>query len=142
MRFAGLIHPGILGCAPSQEILEEWNRREGELAAACTHMDRDVALPPQPHNVHAGSASDEIKKKVGKEGARTVPGRPEHGIPALSALLPAPLPKSESRLASEVQLCIYLSAFLFSALHLLRLSRSVALLHALIPSSSQAGTAI
>ena len=42
-------------------------------------MDRDVALPPQPKNVHAGTASDEIKKKVGDEGARTVPGRPEHG---------------------------------------------------------------
>ena len=79
VRFAGLIHPGILGCAPSAEILAEWNRREGELITACAHMDRDVALPPQPKNVHAGSASAEIKDKVGKEGARTVPGRPEHG---------------------------------------------------------------
>jgi len=42
-------------------------------------MDRDVALPPQPKNVHAGSADADIKEKVGKEGARTVPGRPEHG---------------------------------------------------------------
>lgn len=42
-------------------------------------MDRDVALPPQPKNVHAGSADASIKEKVGKEGARTVPGRPEHG---------------------------------------------------------------
>lgn len=49
------------------------------MITACSHMDRDVALPPQPKNVHAGSASDEIKEKVGKEGARTVPGRPEHG---------------------------------------------------------------
>src|SRR4051794_8999593 len=31
VRFAGLIHPGILGCAPSPEILAEWNKREGEL---------------------------------------------------------------------------------------------------------------
>jgi len=29
--------------------------------------------------VHAGSASEDIKAKVGKEGARTIPGRPEHG---------------------------------------------------------------
>lgn len=42
-------------------------------------MDRDVAQPPQPINVHAGSASAELKKKVGEEGARTIPGRPEHG---------------------------------------------------------------
>lgn len=29
--------------------------------------------------MHAGSASEDIKTKVGKEGARTIPGRPEHG---------------------------------------------------------------
>ncbi|KAF4554691.1 Formamidase-like protein [Elsinoe fawcettii] len=79
VRFAGLIHPGILGCAPSAEVLAEWNRREGELISACSHMDRDVAKPPEPQNVHAGVASEEVKKKVGEEGARTIPGRPEHG---------------------------------------------------------------
>lgn len=42
-------------------------------------MDRDVAHPPQPVNVHAGSAEASVKEKVGREGARTVPGRPEHG---------------------------------------------------------------
>ncbi|KAI4207920.1 MAG: hypothetical protein LQ346_000257 [Caloplaca aetnensis] len=78
IRFPGLIHPGILGCAPSQEILDEWNRREGELISTNT-LDRIVAQPPEPQNVHAGSASEEIKAKVGKEGARTIPGRPEHG---------------------------------------------------------------
>ncbi|KAF7508431.1 hypothetical protein GJ744_009284 [Endocarpon pusillum] len=78
VRFAGLIHPGILGCAPSAEVLAEWNRREGELISANT-MDRVVAQPPQPMNAHAGSAEDSIKEKVGKEGARTIPGRPEHG---------------------------------------------------------------
>ncbi|GES63411.1 formamidase FmdS [Aspergillus terreus] len=78
VRFAGLIHPGILGCAPSAEVLAEWNRREGELIATNT-TGRDVAKPPEPKNVHAGSAADDIKAKVGREGARTVPGRPEHG---------------------------------------------------------------
>jgi formamidase len=29
--------------------------------------------------VHAGSADDATKERVGKEGARTIPGRPEHG---------------------------------------------------------------
>lgn len=38
-----------------------------------------MAMPPEPKNVHAGTAGDDIKEKVGKEGARTVPGRPEHG---------------------------------------------------------------
>ncbi|KAF7183847.1 hypothetical protein CNMCM7691_004269 [Aspergillus felis] len=78
VRFAGLIHPGILGCAPSAEVLAEWNRREGELIAANTR-GRDVAKPPEPKNVHAGSADEDLKVKIAKEGARTIPGRPEHG---------------------------------------------------------------
>lgn len=78
VKFAGLIHPGILGCAPSAEVLDTWNKREGELIAA-NKLDRDVAQPPQPINVHAGAADAELKEKVGKEGARTIPGRPEHG---------------------------------------------------------------
>lgn len=78
VKFAGLIHPGILGCAPSAEVLETWNRREADLIAA-NKLDRQVALPPNPTNVHAGAANAELKDKVGKEGARTIPGRPEHG---------------------------------------------------------------
>jgi len=78
VRFAGLIHPGILGCAPSAEVLELWNKREGELIAA-NKLDRIVAQPPEPKNVHGGSADEELTKKIGREGARTIPGRPEHG---------------------------------------------------------------
>ncbi|KAF6819660.1 formamidase [Colletotrichum plurivorum] len=78
VKFAGLIHPGILGCAPSAEVLETWNKREGELISA-NKLERDVAKPPEPINVHAGAADAALKEKVGKEGARTIPGRPEHG---------------------------------------------------------------
>jgi hypothetical protein len=88
VRFPGLIHPGIVGCAPSPEVLAEWNRREGELIAANT-LDRDVAKPPEPKNAHAGAASEDIKEKVAREGARTIPvcavqpvgkaTRPSHG---------------------------------------------------------------
>jgi formamidase len=42
-------------------------------------MGRVVAQPPNAQNVHAGSGDADIKEKVGKEGARTIPGRPEHG---------------------------------------------------------------
>jgi acetamidase/formamidase len=88
VRFAGLIHPGILGCAPSAEVLETWNKREGELISTHTHLNRTVAEPPQPKNVHAGSATGELKEKIGQEGARTIPGRPEHGESALHLYLP------------------------------------------------------
>jgi len=79
VRFAGLIHPGILGCAPSHEVLKTWNTRELELVKACSHMDRDVALLPDPTKVHVGTGDATVKEAVGKEGARTIPGRPEHG---------------------------------------------------------------
>jgi formamidase len=78
VKFAGLIHPGILGCAPSHEVLTTWNKREAELIAA-NKLTRIVALPPEPTSVHAGSAVEELKAKIGNEGARTIPGRPEHG---------------------------------------------------------------
>ncbi|KAI0404054.1 formamidase [Xylaria palmicola] len=78
VKFAGLIHPGILGCAPSAEVLETWNKREADLIAA-NKLERQVALPPEPTNVHAGAADTGLREKVGREGARTVPGRPEHG---------------------------------------------------------------
>ena len=31
VRFPGIIHPGLIGCAPSRELLMEWNRREQKL---------------------------------------------------------------------------------------------------------------
>lgn len=74
VRFPGLIHPGILGCAPSPEVLAEWNRREGELIKSCSHMDRVVANPPLSKRVHVGKGDESVKEKVGKEGARTIPG--------------------------------------------------------------------
>jgi len=79
VKFAGLIHPGILGCAPSASILETWNTREKELVDSCAHLNRVVAELPNAKSVHVGSGGDDVKEKVGREGARTIPGRPEHG---------------------------------------------------------------
>lgn len=63
----------------SEQVLATWNKREGELIAA-NKLDRIVAQPPNPRNVHAGSASEDIKEKVAREGARTIPGMSsEHG---------------------------------------------------------------
>ena len=79
---------GILGCAPSAEVLATWNKREGELIAA-NKLDRIVAQPPNSENVHAGSGSEDIKAKVGKEGARTIPGKQlSYSSSVHSALLP------------------------------------------------------
>ncbi|PHH67415.1 hypothetical protein CDD81_25 [Ophiocordyceps australis] len=81
VRFAGLIHPGILGCAPSEELLAEWNRREGELIAECaaTRPGQVVALAPNETNVNAGGAEGKAAQRIAQQGARTIPGRPENG---------------------------------------------------------------
>ena len=34
VRFAGLIHPGLIGTAPSKELLDMWNTREKALVDA------------------------------------------------------------------------------------------------------------
>lgn len=73
VRFPGLIHPGIIACAPSAEVLAEWNRREGELITANATSDREVAKPPEPQGAHSGSAPDHLREKVAREGARTIP---------------------------------------------------------------------
>ena len=31
VKFAGITHPGLIGCAPSHELLAQWNKRETEL---------------------------------------------------------------------------------------------------------------
>lgn len=55
------------------QVLATWNKREGDLIAA-NKLDRIVAQPPNSTNVHAGSADEELKARVGREGARTIPG--------------------------------------------------------------------
>ncbi|ODV95729.1 hypothetical protein PACTADRAFT_74965 [Pachysolen tannophilus NRRL Y-2460] len=80
VKFTGLIHPGIMGTAPSHEVLKEWNSRESGLKNDIQHShETSVANLPEEINAHAGSADGELKEKIAKEGARTIPGRPEQG---------------------------------------------------------------
>lgn len=78
VEFAGLVHPGLIGCLPSQEMLEEWNTREKELYD--TEPDRTPALATLPYadTAHMGRMTGDDKDKAAAEGARTVPPR-EHG---------------------------------------------------------------
>ncbi|CAK9439218.1 uncharacterized protein LODBEIA_P34420 [Lodderomyces beijingensis] len=80
VKFTGLIHPGIIGTAPSQEVLDEWNSRETGLIKQIQHLhDTAVAQPPLETNAHPGSATGDVAAKIAREGARTIPGRPENG---------------------------------------------------------------
>jgi formamidase len=78
VRFVGISHPGLIGCAPSHELLAKWNQRERELIA--TNPDRvpPLALPPLEKNAVTGKASGGERDRIAREGARTVPPR-EHG---------------------------------------------------------------
>ncbi|KAG5652609.1 hypothetical protein H0H81_004391 [Sphagnurus paluster] len=79
VRFAGVSHPGIIGTAPSAELLAKWNERERGLIAQHSDSVPPVAYPPEPKGVHIGQAlAPEVLKKIAREGARTIPAR-EHG---------------------------------------------------------------
>ena len=79
VRFIGNSHPGLFGCAPSADLLAEWNRREQALID--TNPDRvpPLALPPLEDGVLAGTLSGSELERVGREGARTVPARENGG---------------------------------------------------------------
>jgi formamidase len=90
VRFPGCAHPGILGTAPSHELLEEWNRRERELVErgpdAPTGVNHEtgeaeppLALPPEPNGVLLGSMEGEELEEAAQKAARTIPPRENAG---------------------------------------------------------------
>lgn len=89
VRFPGLIHPGLIGTAPSQELLEIWNMRESDLVdngpKACTLAGvlhtRPLALLPRAEGALLGQIETGTPawNKVAAEAARTIPGRENGG---------------------------------------------------------------
>jgi formamidase len=88
VRFAGITHPGLIGCAPSHELLATWNKRERELVQTAPDLrtygaglsgDTPVlAALPNPQNAILGTLPQSDYDRVAAEAARTVPPR-EHG---------------------------------------------------------------
>ena len=78
VEFAGIMHPGLIGCLPSKDLLAKWNAREKALFD--TNPERVPALCalPSPETAHMGRMKGEAAKSAAMEGARTVPPR-EHG---------------------------------------------------------------
>ncbi|MFB1049850.1 formamidase [Paraliobacillus sp. JSM ZJ581] len=79
VEFAGIMHPGILGVAPSQELLDEWNRREKELVDTDPNRVPKLANLPSEKAIVLGSLEGEDFDRVASEGARTVPPRENGG---------------------------------------------------------------
>jgi formamidase len=78
VHFAGLIHPGLIGCLPDPKLLETWNKREIDFIATNPTRVPALANAPFAPTAHAGKATGAAKEAVGAFGARTVPPR-EHG---------------------------------------------------------------
>lgn len=88
VKFAGITHPGLIGCAPSQELLNTWNKREQELVdtapdlrtygAGLSGDEPVLAALPNPTNAVLGKTEAADFERIAAEAARTVPPR-EHG---------------------------------------------------------------
>jgi formamidase len=85
VRFAGITHPGLIGCAPSHELLAKWNKRERALveagnAAALPWKPQipPLAALPDPEFAVLGNLKGAEFDRIAAEAARTVPPR-EHG---------------------------------------------------------------
>jgi formamidase len=79
VRIPSLIHPGLIGTAPSADLLDEWNRREAELVATNPRRVPPLANLPNPRRALLGRLEGKAEAKaVAREAARTVPPR-EHG---------------------------------------------------------------
>lgn len=79
VRFAGVSHPGLIGTAPSHELLATWNKREVGLIEAHANAVPPVAFGPLATGAYVGQELPlDVRERVYRDGARTIPGR-EHG---------------------------------------------------------------
>ncbi|MFI8596507.1 formamidase [Rothia koreensis] len=79
VSFTGITHPGLMGTAPSADLLASWNKREGDLIATDPHRLPPLALPPEPNSAILGSLDGEDYRRVASEAARTAPPRENGG---------------------------------------------------------------
>ena len=70
VNFAGLIHPGLIGCLPDPKMLASWNERETGLIATDPDRIPGLANPPNATTAHMGQMQGEARDKAAAEGAR------------------------------------------------------------------------
>ena len=79
VSFTGLIHPGLMGTAPSAQLLAKWNKREGDLIATNPNRVPPLALPPEAEHAVLGQLAPSEFDRVAAEAARTAPPRENGG---------------------------------------------------------------
>src|SRR3954464_12312143 len=78
VEFAGIMHPGLIGCLPSKELLATWNTRETALFKTNPERVPPLAALPYAETAHLGRMTGSAARAAAMEAARTVPPR-EHG---------------------------------------------------------------
>jgi formamidase len=79
IRYTGITHPGLIGTAPSADLLTKWNRREQALIDTDPNRVPPLGLPPTAPGALAGQADGDDAQRIANEGARTVPARENGG---------------------------------------------------------------
>ena len=78
VKYAGLIHPGLIGCLPDRAMLDTWNKREIDFINTDPNRVPPLGAPPTFTNAHMGKMTGDARDKAAADGARTLPPR-EHG---------------------------------------------------------------
>ena len=98
--FAGLVHPGLIGCLPDPKLLDLWNEREIDFIAANPDHPTGVANPPFAATAHMGA----LKGRGQGEGRRhrrahgaAARARRQHGHQGSVARLEDLLPRLRAR---------------------------------------------
>ena len=81
VSYAGLIHPGLIGCLPDRALLDEWNTRETALFN--TEPDRIPALAALPVPQRPGAGPRRLGSKCRPVGRTSPAGRRPGLAPAL-----------------------------------------------------------
>lgn len=79
VSFTGIIHPGLMGTAPSKDLLARWNAREAALIATDPDRVPPLALPPEPNDAVLGTLAGDAFTAAAAEAARTAPPRENGG---------------------------------------------------------------
>ena len=79
VSFTGIVHPGLMGTAPSASLLATWNAREQALIDTDPDRVPPLALPPLPDSAILGSLTGDDFTRAAAEAARTAPPRENGG---------------------------------------------------------------
>ncbi|WP_067886584.1 formamidase [Nocardia vaccinii] len=79
VKFTGIMHPGLMGTAPSADLLRTWNTREAALIATDPERVPPLALPPEPRDAILGTLTGPDFDRIAAEAARTAPPRENGG---------------------------------------------------------------